>query len=66
MWQEPIKITLERKKMKLIKNLKETDYLAIKHSEGELTDSEYLSTKLQRKRWRDEINELEEQLKKQN
>lgn len=39
--------------------LAETDYQAIKHFEGYLTDYEYESIKTQRQDWRDEINELE-------
>jgi len=42
--------------------LSSTDYQAIKYAEGELTDSEYTPIKQQRKAWREEINELEEQL----
>lgn len=43
--------------------LTETDYQAIKYAEGEMTDEEYEPIRLQRKAWRNEINELEEQLK---
>ena len=39
--------------------LQETDYQAIKHFEGYLTDYEYEPIKVQRQAWRDEINELE-------
>lgn len=39
-----------------------TDYQAIKHSEGELTDEEYAEMKQRRQSWRDAINELEEEL----
>ena len=39
--------------------LQETDYQAIKHFEGYLTDYEYEPIKAQRQAWRDEINELE-------
>lgn len=42
--------------------LKDTDYKAIKHSEGQITDQEYAETKAQRQEWRDKINELEEEL----
>lgn len=39
-----------------------TDYKAIKYAEGELSAEEYEETKLQRRAWRVEINQLEEQL----
>lgn len=42
--------------------LTNTDYRALKHAEGELTDEEYAETKEKRKAWRSHINELEEQL----
>ena len=43
-------------------NLSNTDYKAIKYAEGELTEEEYEETKQQRRKWRDEINELEKSL----
>lgn len=43
----------------LKKKLKDTDYQALKHFEGYLTDYEYEPIKTQRQAWRDEINELE-------
>lgn len=43
----------------LHKNLDETDYIAIKHSEGWISDEEFEPMKLQRQAWRDEINSLE-------
>jgi hypothetical protein len=43
----------------LKRKLQETDYQAIKHFEGYLTDYEYEPIKAQRQAWRDEINELE-------
>lgn len=46
----------------LKEHLKDTDYQAIKYAEGELTESEYAPMKQQRKAWREEIRELEEQL----
>lgn len=49
--------------IELKNKLKETDYQAIKHFEGCLSDSEYEPIKTQRQAWRDEINELEEQIK---
>ena len=43
----------------LKKQLADTDYLAIKFAEGELTAEEFAPMKAQRKAWRAEINELE-------
>lgn len=42
--------------------LTNSDYQAIKHSEGEMTDKEYAPILAKRKAWRDRINELEKQL----
>lgn len=39
--------------------LVETDYQAIKHSEGWISDEDYEPIKAQRQAWRDRINELE-------
>lgn len=39
--------------------LAETDYQAIKYSEGAISEEEYADMKAQRQAWRDEINELE-------
>ena len=49
----------KNKILELKNKLKETDYQAIKHFEGCLTDYEYEPIKAQRQAWRDEINELE-------
>ena len=46
----------------LKKQLADTDYQAIKHSEGLITEEEYAPIKAQRQAWRDEINSLEESL----
>lgn len=46
----------------LKKQLKDTDYLAIKNSEGLISDEDYAPMKAQRQAWREQINELEEQL----
>lgn len=43
--------------------LKDTDYLAIKNSEGCFTEEEYAPIKAQRQAWRDEINALELEVK---
>ena len=39
--------------------LKATDYQAIKHSEGLISDKDYKEIKEQREEWRQQINELE-------
>ena len=53
----------EMERVAEIERLKEqlaaTDYKAIKHAEGWLTDEEYAPTKAQRQQWRERINELE-------
>lgn len=46
----------------LKEKLADTDYLAIKYAEGELSAQEYEETKRQRKAWRNRINELEIEL----
>lgn len=43
----------------LKRKLSDTDYKAIKYSEGWLTDEEYAEAKAQREEWRKRINELE-------
>lgn len=47
---------------KLKENLVQTDYMAIKYAEGEITLSEYATIKEKRKAWRAEINRLQEAL----
>ena len=42
--------------------LSDTDYKTMKYAEGQLTEEEYASVKTQRQAWRDEINQLEEEL----
>lgn len=46
----------------LKKQLADTDYKAIKYSEGWLTDEEYAEVKTQREEWRSAINKLEDRL----
>lgn len=46
----------------LKQQLADTDYKAIKYSEGLLTDAEYAATKAQREEWRSAINKLEARL----
>jgi len=43
--------------------LNDTDYQAIKYAEGMISEEEYAPIKAQRQSWRDEINQLEEELK---
>ena len=44
-------------------NLEHTDHKAIKFAEGIITAKEYEPIKQQRQAWRDEINELEKEIK---
>lgn len=43
--------------------LNNTDYKAIKYAEGQISEEEYASIKIERQKWRDEINNLENNLK---
>lgn len=49
----------EHRISELKQNLAQTDYLAIKYAEGQLSAEEYAGTKAQRQAWRDEINVLQ-------
>ena len=53
---------INRQIRELKKKLFDTDYKAIKYSEGWLTDKEYAEVKAQREEWRKRINELEASL----
>lgn len=53
---------INREISELKKKLFDTDYKAIKYSEGWLTDKEYVEIKVQRELWRKRINELEASL----
>lgn len=44
--------------------LKDSDYKAIKYSEGWLTEEEYAPIKAERQALREEINRLEQEIKK--
>lgn len=48
----------------LKQQLADTDYKAIKYAEGLISAEDYTETKAQRQGWRDEINELEEQMRR--
>lgn len=39
-----------------------TDYQAIKHADGALSDEEYAETQAKRQTWRDKINQYEAQI----
>lgn len=54
---------INRQIRELKQKLFDTDYKAIKYSEGWLTDEEYAEAKAQREEWRSAINKLEERLK---
>lgn len=43
--------------------LADTDYKALKHADGVMSDEEYEPVKVQRKEWRRLINEYEEKVK---
>lgn len=43
--------------------LSDTDYKALKHADGVMSDEEYESVKVQREEWRRLINEYEEKVK---
>ena len=45
--------------MYLKAHLSDSDYLAIKYAEGELTEEEYAPIRTLRRQWRQRINELE-------
>ena len=53
---------INREISELKKKLFDTDYKAIKYSEGWLTDEEYAEAKAQREEWRKRINKLEASL----
>lgn len=52
---------LEAEKIACKQLLSNTDYLAIKHADGVLSDEEYASDKAKRDVWRAKINEIEAQ-----
>jgi hypothetical protein len=62
-WVEEHRSPSLKRKWRIIdlkKFLAETDYKVMKYIEGQITEEEYNSIKVQRQAWRDEINELEE------
>ena len=53
----------KRARMNALKQLlSNTDYQALKHSEGLIPAAEYAPIKVQRQAWRDEINQLETEI----
>lgn len=50
----------------LKRQLEASDYKVLKHIEGKLSQEEYDATLRLRQEWRDEINELEAQLKEES
>ena len=50
--------------LQLKKELADTDYLAIKHSEGLISDDDYAGIKVKRQSLRERINELEDAFEK--
>lgn len=46
----------------LKQQLADTDYQAIKYSEGQISEEDYAPIKAERQSWRDRINELEAQI----
>lgn len=53
----------EYQALRLKEQLKQTDYQAIKYMEGLISEEDYAPIKSQRQAWRDEINQLEAELK---
>ena len=60
--ETPRKEEIEDRIRELKHNLENTDYQAIKYSEGRMTEQEYTPIGNQRQEWRDEINQLEDEL----
>lgn len=52
----------EKRIAELKRELSRSDYKAIKYAEGEISVEDYAEIKLQRNKWRGEINALEEAL----
>ena len=65
-YQKETAISLEQSIEELKEKLNNTDYLSLKHREGELTDEEFAPILAQRKEWRAEINKLQDLLKGEN
>ena len=61
--QEQTNKLLNTRIAELKAKLFETDYKAIKFFEGEMSEAEYSSTRIERKIWREEINRLQSQIR---
>jgi hypothetical protein len=57
--EKQAKLEKARRIAELKKLLADSDYICLKHADGEITDEEYAAVKAQRHAWRVEINELE-------
>lgn len=58
-------VQLKLIRIHVLKNkLQQTDYQAIKYAEGQISEQDYAPIKAQRQSWRNEINELEEEINK--
>ncbi len=56
-------VQLKLIRIHVLKNkLQQTDYQAIKYAEGQISEQDYAPIKAQRQSWRNEINELEEEI----
>lgn len=54
----------KKRRIALLKaKLSATDYKAIKYAEGHIGEEEYSSVKAERQKWREEINDLEKEIK---
>lgn len=61
--QQPTKEEIKRNRISELKELlKSTDYQAIKYAEGLISESEYIEVRVKRQTWRNEINQLEQEL----
>lgn len=60
--ETPVKEIRNDRIKELKRLLADSDYKATKYAEGWLTEEEYAPIKAQRQAWRDEINELEQEL----
>lgn len=55
-------VSINKQIQELKQKLSDTDYKAIKYSEGWITEKDYAEVKQQREDWRSAINKLEEEL----
>ena len=55
-------VSINKQIQELKQKLSDTDYKAIKYSEGWITEKDYAEVKQQRENWRSTINKLEEEL----